>query len=262
MSARETFLAHARSILWRAWSTSSEELASEAVSTLMGLGMLVPEGGAVELERLRMLTEASPADLSEDQLGALINAGNRALGDFYHERACACSAWPATCVTNPHYANGAWDTDAFAIGAAALVGVWEALRSDAVMAEVVQLRARAAELEAESVGHGEAIAAAIEQRGRAFLPDHPVWPYIPVFAGIARGRDVLPQRQASPPPDPRRVESAEKVAALVAGQRAAGAVRDCGCPARHERHADGCPTLPADGPEHHAYTTARLREGQ
>ncbi|MGW2582983.1 hypothetical protein ACWCYZ_16880 [Streptomyces virginiae] len=53
MSDRETFLAHTRSILWRTWSTSSEELASAAADTLMGLGMLVPEGGAAELVRLR-----------------------------------------------------------------------------------------------------------------------------------------------------------------------------------------------------------------
>ncbi|MFE3762315.1 hypothetical protein ACFXPI_11180 [Streptomyces sp. NPDC059104] len=53
MSAREELLAHTRSILWRTWSTSSEELASAAVDTLMGLGMLVPEGGAGELARLR-----------------------------------------------------------------------------------------------------------------------------------------------------------------------------------------------------------------
>ncbi|MFG2617752.1 hypothetical protein ACGFXC_08985 [Streptomyces sp. NPDC048507] len=53
MSAREELLAHTRSLLWRAWSTSPEELASAAVDTLMGLGMLVPEGDAQELARLR-----------------------------------------------------------------------------------------------------------------------------------------------------------------------------------------------------------------
>jgi hypothetical protein len=41
----------------------------------------------------------------------------------------------------------------------------------------------------------EEIARAIEQRGLAFLPGHPVWPYVPLFAGIARGKDVPPRAQ-------------------------------------------------------------------
>ncbi|MCB5168054.1 hypothetical protein LG634_24905 [Streptomyces bambusae] len=245
MSAREELIAHTASLLWQAWAGSAEEMASQAAATLYGLGMLVPEGGSVELERLRMMTEAQPADLSEDQLGALIDAGNRAVNDFYHERACACSAWPTSCLTNPHYANGAWSSDAFAIGAAALVGVWEALRSDAAMAEVVRLRAQVAELQAESVGVRETIAADIERRGQGFPAGHPAAPHVRVFAEVARGRDVLPRREAAPPPDPRRAESAERVAALVAGQRAAAAAEQV-----------------HDGPELHTYTTARLREDQ
>ena len=53
MSAREELLALARRHMWAAWQLSSEELASQAAATLDGLGMLVPEGGAQELERLR-----------------------------------------------------------------------------------------------------------------------------------------------------------------------------------------------------------------
>ena len=50
---REELLSRARRHMWAAWSLSSEELASQAADTLMGLGMLVPEGGAAELVRLR-----------------------------------------------------------------------------------------------------------------------------------------------------------------------------------------------------------------
>lgn len=50
---REELLAQARRHMWAAWALSSEELASQAAETLIGLGMLVPEGGAQELVRLR-----------------------------------------------------------------------------------------------------------------------------------------------------------------------------------------------------------------
>lgn len=53
MSAREELLALARRHMWAAWQLSSEELASQAAETLLGLGMLVPEGGAQELKKLR-----------------------------------------------------------------------------------------------------------------------------------------------------------------------------------------------------------------
>lgn len=126
---REQLLAHTRALLWQAWQTSGDEIASTAAATLLDLGMLVPEGGSVELDRLRMLLNAPPADLSEEQLGALIDAGNRSVADFYHERACGCAEWPASCTTNPVYSRGYWDTDAFAIGMAAVIGLWESMRS-------------------------------------------------------------------------------------------------------------------------------------
>ncbi|MFD3574727.1 hypothetical protein [Streptomyces sp. NPDC058644] len=49
----EELLAQARKHMWAAWALSAEELASQAAETLIGLGMLVPEGGAQELVRLR-----------------------------------------------------------------------------------------------------------------------------------------------------------------------------------------------------------------
>lgn len=111
-------------------------------------GQLVGRGGAFELERLRSLVNAQPAELSEAQIEALADAGNRAINDYYHERACSCDLWPESCHTNPRYANGEWDTDAVAIGAAAVVGLWESMR-DPESVELRQLKKRVAELEAE-----------------------------------------------------------------------------------------------------------------
>ncbi|MFE3577862.1 hypothetical protein [Streptomyces vinaceus] len=80
--------------------------------------------------------DRKPAELSEAQLEALIDAGNGAMADYYHERACSCSAWPQSCATDPSYANGYWDTDAFAIGMAAVIDAWETMRSPAAPALV------------------------------------------------------------------------------------------------------------------------------
>ncbi|MFJ5804812.1 hypothetical protein [Streptomyces sp. NPDC093093] len=99
-----------------------------------------PEAQA-ELTRLRLLQNAQPAELSDPQLEALINAGNAARNDYYHERACACSKWPAGCVTNPDYANGYWDSDTFAVGMAAVLGVWESMRAPVEADEIARLRA-------------------------------------------------------------------------------------------------------------------------
>lgn len=143
-------LSHTRSLLWRAWASTDDEIGSVAAATLLGLGMLVPEGGAAELDRLTSLVNAQPAELSEEQMDALIDAGNGALSDYYHERACACSEYPAGCVTNEAYARarGFWDTDAFAVGMSSVIGLWESLRADVQAAELARLRARLAELEA------------------------------------------------------------------------------------------------------------------
>ncbi|MFD3741629.1 hypothetical protein [Streptomyces sp. NPDC058629] len=99
--------------------------------------------------------EPVPVELTEQQLEALIDAGNRALNDHYHRDQCHCDDWPTSCVSSGHYFMGAWDTDAFAIGAPAVLGVWESLRNDRHAAKVAelrtdneQMRARVAELEA------------------------------------------------------------------------------------------------------------------
>lgn len=125
---REQLLAHTRALLWQAWTTSSEDLASQAAATLTDLGMLVPEGGAAELDRLRMLLDAQPAHLSDEQLQALDEAGNRAANDAAHERQCACTSWPEACASG-YYAT-AWDSDMTA-ALPAVIGLWESMRTAA-----------------------------------------------------------------------------------------------------------------------------------
>lgn len=162
MSAREELLCQARKVLWDAWAQSSEEIGSEAARTLMGLGMLVPQGGAVELERLRLLMNAQPVELTEAQRDALSDAGNRALNDHYHEDLCFCRDWPESCATAGYF-PGMWDTGAFDIGLGAVLGLWESMRTVApqstevevqsrelstALAELERLRARMTELEA------------------------------------------------------------------------------------------------------------------
>ncbi|GAA2686148.1 hypothetical protein GCM10010400_57980 [Streptomyces aculeolatus] len=75
--------AHARSLLWQAWTESAEEIASAAVEVLAGRGMLVEEGGAAELEKLRaqrrfLLEQVRRKDAASGE-------GNRALADFLAE---------------------------------------------------------------------------------------------------------------------------------------------------------------------------------
>ncbi|MFK0045517.1 hypothetical protein ACIQU4_15590 [Streptomyces sp. NPDC090741] len=210
-----------------------------------------------------MADHDSPAELTEAQIDALADAGNRALNDHYHEELCHCSDWPESCASSGNYFAGSWDTAAFNIGMRAVIAAWEAMRAPTEAAElaalrerveeletfaygcdaegcvlphsswcqraivfaeshngctcggpwessqqphaghcwllsppraeVEQLRARVAELEADRTAVRESVAAAIERRGTAFRPTHPVWPYIPVFAGLARGQSVPPR---------------------------------------------------------------------
>jgi hypothetical protein len=67
-------------------------------------------------------------DISEGMLDALIDQGNRALNDFYHERACSCDGYPAKCAT-PSLFFGLWDTDAFAVALPAIIARYEELKN-------------------------------------------------------------------------------------------------------------------------------------
>lgn len=82
---RKDVLARARSVLWEAWRTSSEEIGSEGARALMSRGMLVSEGEAAELERLRVRVKELEAERTESRtadedpaLFALTEAGEQA----------------------------------------------------------------------------------------------------------------------------------------------------------------------------------------
>ncbi|MFJ9644976.1 hypothetical protein [Streptomyces sp. NPDC101206] len=114
-------------------------------------------------ERLRPLTNAQPAALTDEQVDALADAGNRALNDHYHEDLCNCLDWPESCASSGNYFAGTWDTAAFDIGMAAVIGAWESMRAPAEAAELARLRARVSELEAERHVTNEALSDAAEQ---------------------------------------------------------------------------------------------------
>lgn len=103
-------------------------------------GLLHTVETAAELVRLRLLQNAMPAELSEAQTDALADAGNRALNDHHHEDLCLCSDWPESCVSSGNYFAGRWDTAAFSIGMAAVIGAWESMRAPAEADEIARLR--------------------------------------------------------------------------------------------------------------------------
>jgi hypothetical protein len=78
--------------------------------------------------------QSPPPGLPEHLLDQLIDTGNQALGDHYHERTCACSAWPGACLT-PTITPGMWDTDAFAIALPALIAAYEQAQAQLADAE-------------------------------------------------------------------------------------------------------------------------------
>lgn len=275
---------------------------------------------AAELVRLRLLQNAQPAELTEAQTDALADAGNRALNDHYHEDLCHCSDWPESCASSGNYFAGRWDTAAFSIGMAAVIGAWESMRAPAEADEIARLRARVAELEAAAygdapvrilepvaqIGHLRDCVAAQkhradtlnwigkEQRQRADAAEARVaeleatqtsflLPWAHQLDAKSLDNFVGELVQAADAPLLFVVDEIHQAVArwreLVA-QQAPEPVRPCGCPARFDRHADGCPATaeeaaarsvdaqfplvarllaedPHDSPLHHAYTTGR-----
>jgi NTP pyrophosphatase (non-canonical NTP hydrolase) len=70
----------------------------------------------------------TPPTLSPDLLDLLIDAGNKALNDHYHERACSCPTWPEKCASWKAPGDmffGYWDTDAFGVGLPAIIAAYE-----------------------------------------------------------------------------------------------------------------------------------------
>lgn len=84
-----------------------------------------------------------PLSLTEQQIDALAEAGNRAVNDAVHEDLCACDAWPEKCLSSGGYFQGFWDMGGLETALPAVLGLWEQMRGG----ELVALRARVAELE-------------------------------------------------------------------------------------------------------------------
>lgn len=122
------------------------DLAAQAVAVLIREGRLVGAAGAAELARLESLMNAQPAELTEQQIDALAEAGNRVVNDANHTDQCMCDAWPKSC---PHYPDGTWDMGALDAAIPAVVGLWEVMRAAGDAGEVGRLRTRVAELLAE-----------------------------------------------------------------------------------------------------------------
>lgn len=86
-----------------------------------------------------------PLAVHEAQLDALTASGNRAVNDAVHEDLCACDAWPKECLSSGGFFQGYWDMGGLETAIPAVLGLWESMRGG----ELVALRARVAELEAE-----------------------------------------------------------------------------------------------------------------
>src|SRR5207249_3758304 len=57
-------------------------------------------------------------------LDQLIDTGNKALNDYYHDDLCHCREWPTSCASSGNYFFGAWDTNAFAIALPAIIAAY------------------------------------------------------------------------------------------------------------------------------------------
>jgi hypothetical protein len=124
------------SALIRAKSPTSH-IVETVTFALSESGQLVAPGGAFELDRLRKLMNAQPAALTEDQIDALVDAGDRVVNDANHQDLCACDGWPTEC---RHYVDGQWDTGALAFAIPAIVGLWEVMRAAAAAEATATVR--------------------------------------------------------------------------------------------------------------------------
>ncbi|MET9465844.1 hypothetical protein ABZY44_13755 [Streptomyces sp. NPDC006544] len=137
-------------------------------------GWLNTTEAQAELVRLRLLQNAVPAELTEAQTDALAEAGNRALNDYYHDDLCHCSDWPESCATTGgRYFAGRWDTAAFDIGMAAVIGAWESMRATVEADELAGLRDAAADVpKVEDPARSLDLLALMPERSAAIVSGH------------------------------------------------------------------------------------------
>ncbi|MFJ5151448.1 hypothetical protein ACIQCF_07640 [Streptomyces sp. NPDC088353] len=248
---REELLAQAREHLWAAWTLSSEEIGSQAAETLLGLGMLVPEGGAQELEQLReraseqALTPEVAVELNDlrTRLAGMANPPREVFLALYDgaepELFTTVEAARECCddLTKTDANGRCWDwqvneygvhvqfwthpDDDRPVGDTSGTVTAVVVQGDEPLSELEQLRARVAELEAQREALAERLRAGQEwQRGRTpeLVSEN--------FVSQSELRSIFGIPLTAPwDEDP---------------------CHPCGCPKRFDRHADGCPTLPAE----------------
>ncbi|MEU3945398.1 hypothetical protein [Streptomyces sp. NPDC029526] len=233
---REELLAEARKHVWAAWQLSAEELASQAVATLHGMGMLVPEGGAQELEKLARQVVALQDEVAR---AVRVAAGAVRERDLMRERVsepfgCAhCGA--AKRVHGRRYIGGVgmhgWERPsdeqvkarmlARRVASMALpsnLSLWE--ESAATKA----LRARVTELEAQR----ETLVARLK-RGQEWQPGR-----TPALVS----QDYLSQDE---------LRAIFGIPLVAPWDDTEDPWHPCGCPKRFDRHADGCSATPGGG---------------
>ncbi|MGW4222925.1 hypothetical protein ACWEG1_05660 [Streptomyces bauhiniae] len=84
-------------------------------------------------------------ELPEEQIEALVAAGNRAWNDSVHEDLCACDAWPEECLSSGGFFQGFWDMGGLETAVPVVLALWERMRDG----ELERLRAWATELKAQ-----------------------------------------------------------------------------------------------------------------
>lgn len=99
--------------------------------------------------------ESKPLALTEEQIEALVAAGDRVVNDAVHKDLCACDAWPEKCVSTGHYFMGAWDVSGLDTALPAVLGLWEQMRGG----ELAALRAEVASLNESLTAAGERLRA-------------------------------------------------------------------------------------------------------
>lgn len=124
---------------------------------------LAEHGIAGSADVLPMPVGPKPLVLSEQQIEALAEAGNRVVNNAVHQDLCMCDAWPEKCLSSGNYHMGDWDVSGLEDALPAVIGLWESMRSD-VLAELLRtaeayaarLEVRLAEVEKTPFSLGEA----------------------------------------------------------------------------------------------------------
>lgn len=141
-------------------------------SLMATLSELAAHGITGQADALPMPVGSVTLSLSEQQIEALVAAGDRVVNDATHEHLCMCDGWPEKCVSTGHYYMGAWDVDGLEDALPAVLALWEQMRGG----ELLRLQARVVELESERHVTNEALddaVRALRERRNETAPPSP-----------------------------------------------------------------------------------------